>query len=326
MISLGQFLVFLGCGDRAVLAQVPQERPRFVAMGAVLLITAGLAALSMFYALHDGIQVGVAWSLILCLIWGLVILNLDRFLVASMGAARNIRRLVLMALPQLVLSAVTAVVTATPLLLRIFSADVDKQLVIMHARQPLAADSGLLAQVQALSQLSGSDTAVEVAVVVTLLFFFLILMLPVTMKVLLNLGPPSAYEQVARYKDEQVIDAARAARIVTRRIEEENTHARLRIEERKTQARLAIEQDMRQREEDLGRRANEHVAKEMEAILDAALQEWSNQVRATLAAPEKSQTADPGVPPPFRPNWPSTPSPQPEARPGYNMPAGGELL
>ena len=325
MTGLGDFLAFLGGGDRALLAEVPQGRPRFAAMGAVLLTTAGLAALSMFYALHDGIQVELVWSLILCLIWGLVILNLERFLVITMGSVRSISRLMLLALPRLALSAVIGVVITTPLVLRIFSADVDKQLVIMHARQPLAADNGLLAQIQALSQLSGSDTAVKVTVGVTFLLFFLILMLPVAMKVLLNLGPLSVYEQVARLKDEQVIDAARVARIVSRHMEEENTGARFRIEEQKTQARLAIEQDMRQREEDLGKRANQHVAKEMETILDAALQEWSNQVRATQAAPEKSQTADPGVPPPVRPNWPLAPSPQPEARPGYNMPTGGEL-
>ena len=253
-----------------------------------------------------------------------MILNLDRFQVISMGAMPGTARLVLLALSRLTLSALLGIVITTPLVLQILWADVGKQLVIMHAKQRLTADNGLLAQVQALSQLTGSDTAIAVTVDVTFLFFFLILMLPVTAKILLNLGPPSAYEQVARYKDEQVIDAARAARIVTRRIEEENTDARLRIEELKAQARFAIEQDMRQKEEDLGMRANEHVARQMEAILDEALQEWSNQVRATLAAPEKGQTQDPGVLPPFRP-WPSAPSPQPEARPGYNMPTGGEL-
>jgi hypothetical protein len=314
---LGDFLSRLGCGDQAILAEVPQERPRFATMGTALLTTAGLAALSMFYALHDGVRADLAWSLILCLIWGLVILNIDRLLVASMGTVRSAARLVLMVLPRLLLFAVIAVVTATPLVVRIFSADVARQLLITHSRQPLAANNGLLAEVQALSQLSGSNTAVEVTLDVTFLLFFLILLLPVSAKILLSLGPPGAYEQVARCRDEQVTDAARQARIVSRRIAERETGERLRIEEIKGQARIAIEEDMRQKQEDLGRRANTRVAHEMEAILDAALHEWSNQVRSTLAAPGKSAQAVPA----FNPEWPPAAPPQPEARPDYGVPA-----
>jgi hypothetical protein len=269
----------------------------------------------MFYALHDAIQADLGWSVVLGLLWGLVILNVDRFLVVTMGAVRGTARLLLVALPRVALSAVTALVIATPLVLRIFSADVDRQLAIMHARQPLAADNGLLAQVQALSQLSSSNTAVGVAVGVTFLFFFLILILPVTMKILLSLGPPSTYERVARYKDDEVIDEARAARIVSRR-----------IEEGKAKVRLAVAEDMGRREEALGRRANEHVAGQMQDILDAALQKWSDQVRAKMVAPEKrGQAVDLGLPT-FQPDWPSTPPSQAEPSPGYTMPAdGGEL-
>jgi len=57
-----------------------------------------------------------------------------------------------------------------------------------------------------------------------------------------------------------------------------------RIEEGKSRTRINVEDDMRKREEGLGRQANEHVAAEMTNILDAALQEWSRQVRSTLSA------------------------------------------
>ncbi|HXL95661.1 MAG TPA: DUF4407 domain-containing protein [Streptosporangiaceae bacterium] len=319
----GELLARLGGGDRAVLAQVPQARTGFAAMGAVLLTTAGVATVSMFYALHDAIQDDVGWSVVLGLAWAVVILNVDRFLVITMGAARGTARQLVTVLLRLALSALTALVIATPLVLRIFSAEVDRQLAVMHARQPLTAGNGLLAQVQALSQLRDSNTAVQVTVDVTYLLFFLIQLLPVLTKVLLSLGPVSAYEQVARYQEQQSVDAARAARIVCRRLEEDKADAELRIEGLKTKSRIAVEEDMRQREEAIGRHANEHVADQMAAILDAALQQWSDQVRANLGAPEKSgQPAGPGLSA-FPPVWPSTPPPQAEARPGYTTPASG---
>jgi hypothetical protein len=52
--------------------------------------------------------------------------------------------------------------------------------------------------------------------------------------------------------------------------------------ERQSQKQIAIDEHMRQLEEDLGKRANKHVAKHMEAILDVALAEWSRQVQAKL--------------------------------------------
>jgi hypothetical protein len=57
-----------------------------------------------------------------------------------------------------------------------------------------------------------------------------------------------------------------------------------RIEERKSQARIDVEEDMRKHEVDLGRQANKHVTNEMTKILDVALQDWSRQVRTTMAA------------------------------------------
>jgi hypothetical protein len=104
-----------------------------------------------------------------------------------------------------------------------------------------------------------------------LALFFLIEILPVTVKFLLNIGPPSAYEVVAQLREDELIDAANIRRIESRR-----------ISEAKSQIRINVEADMREKEEDLGRHANACVADEMTKVLDVALQEWSRQVRAKL--------------------------------------------
>jgi hypothetical protein len=58
---------------------------------------------------------------------------------------------------------------------------------------------------------------------------------------------------------------------------------------------------MRNREEELGKRANAHVASHMQEILDAALLEWSDQVRSRLpgaGGPARNASGNGSSPPP----------------------------
>jgi hypothetical protein len=152
----GDFLAWLGGGDKALLEQLPEERARFAQMAGVLLTTAGIAVISMMFALHNGVNVGLPATVILGLLWGIIILNLDRFLVLSMGRTRDRRRLVLMTLPRLLLAVVLALVISTPLVLRIFASDINAQLItlqqerakqqsILLASSPLAHEADQLA-------------------------------------------------------------------------------------------------------------------------------------------------------------------------------------
>jgi hypothetical protein len=133
------------------------------------------------------------------------------------------------------------------------------------------ANVGLLAQIRALFAAGNNDWTLGLAHLAVFLLFFMIEILPVTVKILLNFGKMSPYEVVAELGEQDLIDKARTKRVESRR-----------IEEGKSRVRINVEDDMRTREEDLGKRANEHVAEEMTAILDLALQEWSAKVRARL--------------------------------------------
>ena len=438
----GDFMAWLGGGDKALLEQVPQERARFVQMAGVLLTTAGIAVVSMAFALRDGVKAPLAAAVVLALLWGVIIFNLDRFLVLSMGDTRSRVRLVLITLPRLALAVVLALVISTPLVLRIFASDINQQLFIMQQRASrqqaaLIADSGqqqeadhikaqinsdegilnghlpqtitspqlqaaqaqvsqlqrqaqsdyqaevtareawqceldgqncvgssskvgngpraqakymeyqqavktydsvqgrlnaavaaenaaqrsfsndmsrrvrqikaqaqqelpalqaryqklesalqgtaangqkvnnantgLLAQLQALSEASGQSSSLQAARLAVLALFFLIEILPVTVKFLLNMGPLSAYEVVARLAEDERIDAATTRRIEARRIEEAGSRSR-----------IGVQADMRMREEDLGRYVNQQVTAEITKILDASLQDWGRQARKSL--------------------------------------------
>ena len=449
MQRVADFLAWLGGADRAVLSQVPSERMRFVQMAGVLLTTAGIAVLSMTFAMHDGVKASWPVAIPIGILWGFVIINLDRFLVLSMGATRDRGRLLAMAAPRLLMAILLAVIISTPLVLRIFSSDINARVYTMqlerskqqraletgskeqqeanklqqqinadqnvlngnlpgdvtspqlqaaqtkvaglqgqvtaaqhtvtvdykawvcelyghrcdgasgvpgngnlakikqreweqaqaalnsvksqlkaaratetaaaknvsrnkaedlaqaqqraraalprlrkqlaqltafirgeeaHGTQLNNADTGILTQIQALYSIGAQDPALGLAHLAVFLLFFMIEMLPVTVKVLLNFGPMSAYEIVAKLNEDELIDKARTQRNEARR-----------VEEAKSRTRINIEDHMRTKEEVLGKQANDHVAGEMTKILDLALQDWSTRVRGRLSGIGQAQ-------------------------------------
>src|SRR5215207_5128892 len=129
----GDGLASLGGARPDVLALAPGARPRFVAMGGVLLSTGGLAVLSAAFAVH--MALGVWWPLALLagLGWGFVIVNLDRMLVVGMAHDASLKRNLLLAVPRIGLALVLGVVIATPLTMQVFSKEIDTEIVTMQA-------------------------------------------------------------------------------------------------------------------------------------------------------------------------------------------------
>ena len=78
--------------------------------------------------------------------------------------------------------------------------------------------------------------------IVTLLFFF-IEILPVTAKVLLNIGPLSPYETLLKTEEDIITDQPKLTRVIPRQ-----------DAERESDTQIAIDEHMRQREGASGRR------------------------------------------------------------------------
>ncbi len=499
MKPIGDFMAWLGGADKAILTRVPQERARFVQMAGVLLTTASIAVVSMVFAMHDGIKAPLAAAIILGLFWGFIILNLDRFLVLSMGSTRDVRRLIWISVPRLLLAIVISLVISTPLTLRIFASDINVQLAktqtseskqiagqiadsgpaqeanqvlskinadkaildghlpevitdpqlqtaqaqvaqlqpkVVAAQQavismreawqcelygsgpgcagasnvtgngPIAqakqqqyqaavnnyntlegqlqtakatesaeeatlkqqqgaalsryqnqaraelpglqkqytaleaslqttknndqnainANTGILAQLSALWAAGAHNFGLLLAQLTVMALFFIIEMLPVSVKFLLNMGPPTTYETVAKLEDEKIVDRARSERVTQRRDTERESDENRKVEDGKSKMRVKVEEDMRSREEALGKQANEHVADKMREILDIALQEWSNQVRAKLSGGQPAQGGGPlGInvgSPGFGggPSGNGSSPPPPQIHPGLGLP------
>ena len=165
------FLSRLGGGNRELLADgqpaaTTGERAKFAAMGGVLLTTAGVAAVSMFFALHHAVGADIGWSIVLGFAWGVVILNLDRFLVVTMNGARGRGWLMAVTvLGRFLLAALVAMVVSMPLVLQIFAGDISSELPLIAAQKSAQYQKGLAnnpiqVQINGLDQKIAAEEAV----------------------------------------------------------------------------------------------------------------------------------------------------------------------
>ncbi|WP_171064035.1 DUF4407 domain-containing protein [Actinomadura soli] len=127
------FLVSLSGARPDVLKQCPSDRVKFEGVGGAVLTTSVLATLSMWFALNSAVGVHPLLAVPVALVWGLIIMSLDRWLVSTIPA-EGARRWKLAA-PRLVMALLLGAVISTPLVLQIFHAEIDAQIVEIRQRR-----------------------------------------------------------------------------------------------------------------------------------------------------------------------------------------------
>jgi len=134
MQHLTTFFWLCSGADIATLKKCPTEKSKYVGIGATVFFTGLFAALAGGYAMFtvfDNFWIaGVSG-----LLWGLLIFNLDRFIVSSMRKEGKFGRELLMALPRITLAILISVVIAKPLELKIFEKEINSELIIMDQQQ-----------------------------------------------------------------------------------------------------------------------------------------------------------------------------------------------
>jgi hypothetical protein len=131
MKRLGDFFILCSGAHRELLDQCPSERSKYSGLGAAVFFTGLFAFLSASFAFFTVFDT-YALALGLGLLWGLMIFNLDRYIVSSMRKEGNVGREALSALPRVLIAIVISIVIAKPLELRIFQKEIEPQLVIME--------------------------------------------------------------------------------------------------------------------------------------------------------------------------------------------------
>ena len=134
-------------------------------------------------------------------------------------------------------------------------------------------NNGLLAQIVALIRAS-LRSPIGFFCHLTIAFLFIIIELfPVGIKTMLAVRGESQYDRVFRKLQESELE----------KVEAHTAQERDRIDREARRIR-EISEDMLQREIDLGKSANEHVAEQMRIILDQTLSHWTKRSQAVLAS------------------------------------------
>lgn len=131
-MNIGNWLIRLGGAREDVLGQAPGDVPKQMSLGAVIVGTAVMAAISATFALTTAVHLPVPVAMVVGLLWGLLILNLDRMLVVSMGRRSGIWANIGTAVPRVLLALLIGTVISLPLVLRIFDPEITAELQVMR--------------------------------------------------------------------------------------------------------------------------------------------------------------------------------------------------
>ena len=117
--------------SKDALNQCSSEHSKYVGIGATVFFTGIFAFLSGAYALYMVFD-SIFLSLLFGIVWGLMIFNLDRYIVSSMRKEGRFINEFKLALPRIVLAIIISIVIARPLELKIFEKEINGELALME--------------------------------------------------------------------------------------------------------------------------------------------------------------------------------------------------
>ncbi|NYJ26783.1 DUF4407 domain-containing protein [Allomuricauda sp. ARW1Y1] len=125
---LQRFFIFCSGADTHILDSCSNgERNKYAGIGATVFFTAVMAFIASGYALYTVFD-NVYTSIFFGLIWGLLIFNLDRYIVSTIKKQDNFKGELLQAAPRIVLALIIAVVISKPLEMKIFEKEINQVL------------------------------------------------------------------------------------------------------------------------------------------------------------------------------------------------------
>ena len=125
---LKRFFIMCSGADADILADSSNgEQNKYAGIGATVFFTALMAFLAASYALYTVFD-NYFTAIFFGLVWGLLIFNLDRFIVSTIKKKDNFLDELLQASPRIILAVIIAVVISKPLELKIFEKEIDQVL------------------------------------------------------------------------------------------------------------------------------------------------------------------------------------------------------
>ena len=128
VIMLKQFFWMCSGADTDLLETCSKsEQIKQAGIGGTVFFTAVMAFIASSYALYtvfDSVYLAIFFGLI----WGLLIFNLDRFIVSTIKKSGSFKSEFIQAVPRILLAIIIAIVIAKPLELKIFEKEIDRVL------------------------------------------------------------------------------------------------------------------------------------------------------------------------------------------------------
>lgn len=131
MNRIASFFIFCSGAVNSVLKRCPTDYNKYQGIGATILFTGIFSALSAGYALYTVFESYIA-STVFAILWGMMIFNLDRYIVSGMRKKSNFLKEFAMAAPRIVLAVFIGIVIATPLELKLFESEINAELGMMQ--------------------------------------------------------------------------------------------------------------------------------------------------------------------------------------------------
>jgi hypothetical protein len=130
MSFVKNFLIACSGVDRKVLDECPTDVNKYVGIGGTIFFTGLLAFFSASYAVYTVFD-NYILAAFFGIVWGLMIFNLDRYIVSSMKNRGSWWRDFFVAFPRLLMAVLLAIVISKPLELKIFEKEIVSELEIM---------------------------------------------------------------------------------------------------------------------------------------------------------------------------------------------------
>ncbi len=125
---LQHFFIFCSGADTKILDSCSNgERNKYAGIGATVFFTAVMAFIASGYALYTVFD-NIYTSIFFGLIWGLLIFNLDRYIVSTIKKRDSFKNELVQAVPRIILAIIIAVVISKPLEMKIFEKEINQVL------------------------------------------------------------------------------------------------------------------------------------------------------------------------------------------------------
>ncbi len=135
---LQNFFILCSGADAAILKTCSSgERTKYAGIGATVFFTAVMAFIASSYALYTVFDT-ILTSIFFGLLWGLLIFNLDRFIVSTIKKRNSFGSELVQATPRIILAIIIAVVISKPLEMKIFEKEIDQVLLEQKNEMTLA--------------------------------------------------------------------------------------------------------------------------------------------------------------------------------------------